>query len=72
MAKNSAYCSCEIKGVDITYTVYDRHGRVFVHTTSSAVAQQYLKMAQQGLTARLLYWLERWRWRVPREYLDRD
>ena len=64
-------CTVEYHDHDYVYRVYDRMGSLMCITHSRSVADQFLGMARLGITARLYYWLERWRWRVPKRYLDR-
>jgi hypothetical protein len=40
------------------------------HTTSSAVARQFLALADQGISAQLYNLLERWNWQIPKWITD--
>ncbi len=54
-----------------TYTVYDRWGSIMIRTGSLRTADQFVKLAQKGISARVYYWLERWNYRVPKRFVDR-
>ncbi len=41
-----------------------------IRTGSRTAAGQYLRLAQQGVTAQLHYWLERWNYQIPRWVAD--
>lgn len=71
MRRSQPYCRIELKDHTMTYTVYDQWGLIMAHTTSRSVAQQFLALANKGISARVYYWLERWNWRVPRRLINR-
>ncbi len=52
------------------YVVYDRFGSVMALTESRSIAQQYLDLANRGISAQLHYWLERWNYRIPKYIYD--
>ncbi len=64
------YCVREYRDQQFTYTVYDRTGAVMIRTGSRRAAGEYLKIAKQGITASLHYWLERWNYQIPRWVAD--
>lgn len=69
-AATQPYCQVDLIDLQQHYRVYDHRGSLMVATTSRAVAKQYLDLANQGISARVYYWLERWNYRVPRRYLE--
>ncbi len=64
------YCVREYINLQSQYTVYDRTGAMMIRTGSRTAAGQYLRLAQQGVTAQLHYWLERWNYQIPRWVAD--
>jgi hypothetical protein len=72
MKYQQPYCTVEYLNQSYTYRVYDRVGTLMCYTTSHTVAQQFLNMANQGISSRVYYWLERWNWRIPKQYTDRS
>lgn len=70
MQRTEPYCTVEYVNQNYHYRVYDYTGSMMVYTTNRTVADQFLQLAQQGISARVYYWLERWNYRVPKQYLN--
>jgi len=68
--ERTPYCRIYYRDHQPYYVVYDQFGRVFTHTTSSAVARQFLALADQGISAQLYALLERWNWQIPKWITD--
>lgn len=65
------YCTVEYINQNYHYRVYDHTGAIMVYTQSRTVAQQFLDMANQGISARVYYFLEYYNWKIPKRFLDR-
>ena len=65
------YCRIEYQDQEPVYTVYDHTGSLLCHTHSRTVAQQFLDMANKGISAKLYRFLEYYNWRIPKRFLDR-
>ena len=65
-----ARLTTRLEDLAYVYTVYDHTGAVMIRTHSLALAEQYLELAQQGISARFYHFLERYNWQIPRRYLD--
>ena len=71
MTRQEPYCTVEYMDQLYYYRVYDRTGSIMIYTTNRTVAQQFLDMANLGISARLYRFLEYYNWQIPRRFLDR-
>ena len=71
MTVQEPYCTVEYLDQNYHYRVYDHQGSLMCFTQSRSVAQQFLDMANLGISARMYYFLEYYNWKIPRRFLDR-